>query len=199
MKLLVASDIHNDIEIIYKIISLYEKENPDYVILLGDISDMGELKKGLIGRLTSKINPNKIIIIPGNHETLEMIYELKKKYGIRELHKKYFTIGEIVIAGFGGGDVPIFFIDEWEIKDFLDKLKYISKDKKIILFTHIPPLGAKTSLSISGSKELYKFIKYSDNVILNVHGHIHEAGGLEDRINKAKIINAARNVIIVEI
>jgi Icc-related predicted phosphoesterase len=56
-----------------------------------------------------------------------------------------------------------------------------------------------TSLDISGSYELRKFIENNDKVILNIHGHIHEAGGLEDIINKAKVVNVAGEVKLVEI
>jgi Icc-related predicted phosphoesterase len=56
-----------------------------------------------------------------------------------------------------------------------------------------------TSLDISGSYTLRKFIQNNDKVILNIHGHIHETGGLEEIINKAKVLNVAREVKLVEI
>jgi Icc-related predicted phosphoesterase len=46
---------------------------------------------------------------------------------------------------------------------------------------------------------LRKFIQNNDKVILNIHGHIHETGGLEEIINKAKVLNVAREVKLVEI
>ena len=197
MKIIVASDIHNDFDMIYKIIEAYYKIKPDYIILLGDIGDYGEIKKDLIKKLVEKINPNKIIIIPGNHETYENVKELEYLYNIRDLHRKYFVKNDIVIAGFGGADVPLFMVDEDDLQKFLYSIK--DKGKYIILFTHIPPKGSLTSLNISGSESLRNFIEREKKVILNVHGHMHETGGLEDIINNAKIINVARTIKIIEI
>jgi hypothetical protein len=52
--------------------------------------------------------------------------------------------------------------------------------------THIPPKGSISSFDISGSYVLRKFIQNNDKVILNVHGHMHEAGGLVSLINLSK-------------
>ena len=197
MKIIVASDIHNDFDMIYKIIEAYEKFGADYIILLGDIGDFGEIKKDLIKKLVEKINPNKILILPGNHETYEQVKELEYLYKIRNFHEKYFIKDNLLIAGIGGGDVPIFVIDDKEIKKFLYSIE--NKGKYIIIFSHLPPARSLTSLNISGSESLRNFIEKEKRVILNVHGHMHETGGLEDIINNAKIINVARNIKLIEI
>ena len=199
MKLIVSSDIHNDFGMIYKIIELYKKERPDYIAILGDTAELGEIERGLIKKLTEYIDPNKILIIPGNHETSEDIKLLERLYKIRNLDKKYIIKDNSVLVGFGGADVLLNLIDEKEFKSFLNELKKKFIDKYLILLTHIPPKNSTSSLDISGSYELRKFIENNDKVILNIHGHIHEAGGLEDIINKAKILNVAREVKLVEI
>ena len=199
MKLIVSSDIHNDFGMIYKIIELYKKERPDYIAILGDTAELGEIERGLIKKLTEYIDPNKILIIPGNHETSEDIKLLEKLYKIRNLDKKYIIKDNSILVGFGGADVLLNLIDEKEFKSFLNELKKKFIDKYLILLTHIPPKNSTSSLDISGSYELRKFIENNDKVILNIHGHIHEAGGLEDIINKAKILNVAREVKLVEI
>ena len=199
MKLIVSSDIHNDFGMIYKIIELYRNERPDYIVILGDTSEFGEIERGLIKKLTEYIDPNKILIIPGNHETSEDVKLLEKIYKIRNLDKKYIVKDNFVLVGFGGADILLNIIDEKEFEEFLNELKKKINDKYIILLTHIPPKGSISSLDISGSYVLRKFIQNNDKVILNIHGHIHETGGLEDIINKAKILNVAREVKLVEI
>jgi len=199
MKLIVSSDIHNDFGMIYKIIELYKKERPDYIAILGDISEFEEIERGLIKKLTEYIDPNKILIIPGNHETSEDIKLLEEIYKIRNLDKKYIVKDNFVLVGFGGADILLNIIDEKEFEEFLNELKKKIKDKYIILLTHIPPKGSISSLDISGSYSLRKFIQNNDRVILNIHGHMHETGGLEEIINKAKILNVAREVKLVEI
>ena len=199
MKLIVSSDIHNDFGMIYKIIELYKKERPDYIAILGDISEFGEIERGLIKKLTEYIDPNKILIIPGNHETSEDVKLLEKIYKIRNLDKKYIVKDNFVLVGFGGADILLNIIDEKEFEEFLNELKKKISDKYIILLTHIPPKGSISSLDISGSYSLRKFIQNNNRVILNIHGHMHETGGLEEIINKAKILNVAREVKLVEI
>jgi Icc-related predicted phosphoesterase len=115
------------------------------------------------------------------------------------LDKKYIVKDNFVLVGFGGADILLNIIDEKEFEKFLNELKKKFNDKYIILLTHIPPKNSMTSLDISGSYELRKFIENNDKVILNIHGHIHEAGGLEDIINKAKVVNVAGEVKLVEI
>jgi len=199
MKLIVSSDIHNDFGMIYKIIELYKKERPDYIAILGDISEFGEIERGLIKKLTEYIDPNKILIIPGNHETSEDVKLLEKIYKIRNLDKKYIVKDNFVLVGFGGADILLNIIDEKEFEEFLNELKKKINDKYIILLTHIPPKGSISSLDISGSYSLRKFIQNNNKVILNIHGHMHETGGLEEIINKAKVLNVAREVKLVEI
>jgi len=199
MKLIVSSDIHNDFGMIYKIIEVYKKEKPDHVVILGDIAELGEIERGLIKKLTEHIDPNKILIIPGNHETLEDIKLLEKIYKIRNLDKKYIIKDNFVLVGFGGADLLLNVIDEKEFESFLNELKKKFNNKYIVLLTHIPPRNSMSALNISGSYVLRKFIENNDKVILNIHGHIHEAGGLEDIINKAKVLNVAKEVKLVEI
>ena len=199
MKLIVSSDIHNDFGMIYKIIELYKKERPDYIAILGDISEFGEIERGLIKKLTEYIDPNRILIIPGNHETSEDVKLLEKIYKIRNLDKKYIVKDNFVLVGFGGADILLNIIDEKEFEEFLNELKKKINDKYIILLTHIPPKGSISSLDISGSYSLRKFIQNNNKVILNIHGHMHETGGLEEIINKAKVLNVAREVKLVEI
>jgi Predicted phosphoesterases, related to the Icc protein len=166
MKLIVSSDIHNDFGMIYKIIELYKKERPDYIAILGDISEFGEIERGLIKKLTEYIDPNKILIIPGNHETSEDVKLLEKIYKIRNLDKKYIVKDNFVLVGFGGADILLNVIDEKEFEEFLNELKKKINDKYIILLTHIPPKGSISSLDISGSYSLRKFIQNNNRVIL---------------------------------
>ena len=198
MKLLITSDVHNDLSIIKKVIEILKKEKIDFLILLGDIGNWGEVPEGLISKLSKYINPERIIFVPGNHETPEISEFWEKIYKIKSLHKKYFEFYDFVFAGIGGGDLPLFLISEEEIKEFLEKIKDKSKYKKLILFTHIHPRYTKSSLIGGGSKELYHFIKnYKPFLVL--HGHVHEAGGLEEIISNTRVINVARSIFIIDI
>lgn len=195
MKLLASADIHNNREIIEKIIYLFNKEKPDFVVLVGDIAEVGRLDIKLFKLLLSYVDPKKIIVIPGNNDLPTKFYELSKKYGFILLDKNYLVKDDTILVGIGGGDVPLYIVEEDEIKYVLDKIKKF-KDKKIVILSHIPPKDSKTSLGISGSSYLTKFIiNYSPKIV--IHGHIHEGGGLEDIIKNTKIINVAGDVRII--
>ena len=51
---------------------------------------------------------------------------------------------------------------------------------------------------IAGSKTITKAIKKFKPDIL-IHGHIHEAGGIEEKIGNTKVINVGREGKIIEI
>lgn len=198
MRILVTADLHNDFEILYKIIEILKKEKIDYLIILGDFSSFGDLKRGIIRKIINYINPEKVLIVPGNHETPDFIEFLERLYNIRGFHKKYMILDNIALVGIGGGDLPLFMISESEIKDFLKYISYKLKNYKIILFSHLPPAKTKTTFETSGSYEIVKFIEEKEPSLV-IHGHIHELGGLDDIIKKTKIINAARSIFIIEL
>ncbi|MEM1804951.1 MAG: metallophosphoesterase, partial [Nanopusillaceae archaeon] len=120
------------------------------------------------------------------------------KYNIKIFHKKFFEYKDLIIAGIGGADIPFFVISENEIRNFLYEIFEKFKDKKIILFSHLPPKGSKTSLNISGSEILHDFLKKS-KISMVIHGHIHETGGLDEIINKSLVLNVARSIFLIEI
>ncbi|HIP66872.1 MAG TPA: hypothetical protein EYH09_01995 [Candidatus Nanopusillus sp.] len=197
-KLLISADLHNDPSLLKKIIESIKKEKPDFLVLLGDLGEFGELPTGLFKKLLKYMPSYRIIVLPGNHETPETIEFWEKIYKVRVLHKKTFEFYDLLFAGIGGGDVPLFMISEEEIKEFLNYVKEKIKDKKLILLTHLHPKYTKSSMVGGGSKALHTFITYYTPSLV-AHGHIHEAGGLEEIINKTKVLNAARSIFLVEI
>ncbi|MEM1688166.1 MAG: metallophosphoesterase [Nanopusillaceae archaeon] len=198
MKILAISDIHNDQILIKKLIKFIKEENPNYLFILGDLADFGELRKGIVNVLTKYFDSNKIFFVPGNHETPDILEILEKKYNIKIFHKNFFEYQNFVISGIGGADIPFFEISEYEIEKFLNEIFEKFKNKKVILFSHLPPKGSKTSLNISGSEILHDFLKKS-KISMAIHGHIHETGGLDEIINKSLVLNVARSIFLIEI
>ncbi len=198
MKIVVVGDIHNDVLLIKRLKEIIKQEKPNYVVLLGDISNFGELRKGVLSDILKYINKNKVLFVPGNHETLDLIDFIKKVYGIQIFHKRYFNYGDFVLAGIGGGDILFFLISDSEIEDFLKRLSKKAGNKNIILFSHLPPKYVKTSLLDFGSKTLYNFIKYTNPRAI-IHAHIHETGGLEELLNKTLILNASRSIFLLNL
>ena len=73
-KVIVIGDLHGDLKSLIKLIEIIRKENPKYVVFLGDIVDRGLYQlECLILVLALKIkDSNKYYLLKGNHETLEV-------------------------------------------------------------------------------------------------------------------------------
>jgi len=198
MKILVTGDLHNDFSLVDKIVKKVREEKVDYLFILGDISEFGELKIDLIKKILRYVDPKKVFIVPGNHDSIDILYLLKEKFGVRIFHKDYIMYSDFALVGLGGGDILLFVISENEIEEFLMEISKKVKDKKIILFSHLPPKYSRTSLNISGSKSMYNFIKYVSPEFV-IHAHIHETGGLEEILYRTKVLNVARTAFLLEL
>jgi len=198
MKLIVTSDIHEDLNISKRLIESIKKENPDLVVLLGDLGEFGNVPRKLIGSLLKYIENEKILVVLGNHETPEMAEFLSKKYNIRAVYKYLLKLDNINFICIGGADMPLFMVSDSDINSFLNSIKEDIKDKKVVVLSHIHPRYTKSSLIGGGSIALYNFIKYYKPLAV-IHGHIHETGGLEEILHKTKVVNTARSIFLVNI
>lgn len=161
MKILAAGDLHGDINAAKKLAEKAKKENVDLVILSGDLT-FGEVStKGLIGPF--KKAKQKVIIIPGNHESPATTSALAEIYGITDLHGYSMQLGDIGLFGAGSANIGIFQLDEKELYDLLEKgFKKIKNAKKKIMITHCHPdhtLMSKMSNFVPGSRGIARAIK----------------------------------------
>lgn len=204
LKILAAGDIHGDKNLVKKLAEKAEKYKVDLVILTGDITLAEQSVDELIGPFLKK--KKKVLLIPGNHETLATIDFLVDLYGpeVKNLHGYSLRIGDVGIFGAGGavGVGPKFTLTEEQIFDVLKQgYERIKNVKKKIMVTHIHPAISKIeklSPFVTGSKAVKKAIKYfKPNIALC--SHIHEAGGLEMKIGKTRLINVSREGKIIEI
>lgn len=196
MKILAISDIHGDIGLVKKIEKLIDKEKVDVVILAGDQTWFESSTKNLVGPLTKK----RTLIIPSNHESNKTVSMWEAQYeNLKNIHKNYHI--EDNIGFFGSGTL------EWgmktsklpiyeELKWSHEKIKHLTKK---ILITHEPPAGSKIELlGFPGSYGVRKAIdKFKPDFAFC--GHIHEGGGLIEKIGKTTVMNVSRTPRIVEI
>jgi len=201
MKILAAGDIHGDMGLAKKLAEKAEKENVDLVILCGDLTFHDQSADNIIGPFVKK--DKKVLIIPGNHETVATTEFLAELYGIKDIHGYSVKYEDVGIFGCGGANIgPFSKLTEKEIHDLLkqgnDKIKYL---KKKILVSHVHPTGTnmeKFSEFVPGSPGLTKAIKeFKPDIVLC--SHVHEAEGLEEKIGKSKILNVGRHGKIFEI
>ncbi|MBW3015388.1 metallophosphoesterase [Candidatus Woesearchaeota archaeon] len=202
MKILASGDLHGDTNLAERLAKRAEKENVDLVILCGDITNFESSTKNLIGpfRRVGK----KVLLIPGNHESVATADFLAQVYGARNIHGYSVVYEDIGIFGAGGatnvGPSPVILEDDMFelLKKGNDNLKDI---KKKIMVTHVHPKGSlieKFSNFVPPSKAVRKAIDtFKPDILLC--SHVHEAEGIEDKIGKTRVINVGKNGKIIEL
>lgn len=197
MKILAISDTHGDTALVKEISKIANKEKVDLILHAGDITWLGENKKNIIKPLTKK---HKLLMIQGNHDPEYLLEELEKTYSnAKSIHKKSHKINEI--GFFGSGTTDWGFTEDSkqlfnELKNAHKKIKNLNKK---IMITHSPP--TKSAIELMGFPGSYAVTKAIERFKPNfvICGHIHEGGGLIEKINDTTIINAARTPIVFEI
>ncbi len=200
LKILAAGDIHGDIGLAEKLAEKAKKEHVDLVVLCGDLTMADMSTENIIGPF--KKRKEKVLLIPGNHETVATADFLAELYGVKNIHGYSVKYKDVGIFGAGGANIGLFQMDEKELYDLLkkgfDKIKYL---KKKIMVTHVHPTGTKMekfTTVFPGSEGIRKAVeKLKPDLLLC--SHVHEAEGIEEKIGKTKVINVGKKGKIIEI
>ncbi|MEM4397729.1 MAG: metallophosphoesterase [Candidatus Woesearchaeota archaeon] len=201
MKILAAGDIHSDQGLAEKLAQKAEKEKVDLVILCGDLTFHEMNTDNIVGPFVKR--NKKVLLIPGNHETVATIDFLAEMYGVKNIHGYSVRYENVGIFGCGGANIgPKNKMTDKEIYDLLkqgyEKIKYL--DKKIMV-THVHPTDTKMeklSGFVPGSEGVKKAIEtFKPDIMLC--SHVHEAEGIEEIIGKTKIFNVGRHGKIIDI
>jgi len=200
LKILAAGDIHGDIGLAEKLAEKAKKEKVDLVVLCGDLTLADTSTKNIIGPF--KKRHEKVLLIPGNHETVATADFLAELYGVKNIHGYSVKYKDVGIFGAGGANIGLFQMDEKETYDLLkkgfDRIKYL---KKKIMITHVHPTGSKMEKFTNifpGSKGVRKAVEKFKPALL-LCSHVHEAEGIEEKIGKTKVVNVGKRGKIIEI
>lgn len=220
-KIGVVSDIEGAIKNAEIAADTLKQENIDALIIAGDVYECFEFRrtplypraKNKVRQMVRGITPFAklgvpVFVIPGNHEKRilykEAIIILQKKYSnVIDLENKSFSQNGINIVGLGGyhskGIMPTrgFFLNNSHYKKAISSLQKMQALREPIIFvTHSPPL-TETDLDVVhmighlGDPKTTEIMNSDLNNIINVHGHIHEAGGKFLTYPSGIAINAA--------
>ena len=200
LKILAAGDIHGDTSQAKKLAEQADKENIDLVILCGDLTYAETSTEGIIGPFVKK--HKKVILIPGNHETVATADFLAELYGATNLHGYSIKYKDIGFFGCGGANIGLFQLGEDEIFELIKRGYDRIKDaKKKILVTHVHPSGSlmeKFSNIFPGSAGVKRAIDtFKPDILLC--SHVHEAEGIEEVIGKTKVINVGKKGKVLEV
>lgn len=200
MKILALSDLHGDKEKTEKAVEKARKENVDAIIISGDLTIFGKTVPGLLKPLNDLGKP--ILIIPGNHDSPELIKFLAQIYeNVHDLNGYYMIIKNVGFYGHAGTSLGQWGLSDETITEILTKAhEPISQLEKKIMIVHEPPHRTKQDWIgfHIGNKGVKQAIKKTKPQIV-IHGHVHETFEKTDYLEKTKLINAGPNGVIITI
>lgn len=207
MRIMSAGDLHGDVGIVKKLAEKAEKENVDIVILCGDLTEGDEKTDNMIGPFLKK--NKKVLIVPGNHESVATADFLAQFYDIKNLHGYSVRLIDPIkskkhvgVFGCSGVNIGIHQITDKEAYDMLKKgFEYVKDSDVKIMVTHVHPSGTKIEKFtqwFDGSKAVRRAIeKFQPDIMFC--SHVHEAEGLEEKIGKTRVINVGQKGKIVDV
>ena len=201
LKILAAGDIHGDTKQAEYLAEKAKRENVDLVILAGDLTFAESSTDNLIGPFVKA--GKRVLLIPGNHETLATADFLANMYpNTQNIHGYSIKIGNVGIFGAGSANIGLFQIPENEMFDLLKRgYEQVKGLDKKIMVTHVHPSKSKIEKFTEifpGSEAVTKAIRTFKPDIA-ICSHVHEAEGIEEKIGKTKIINVGKKGKIIEI
>lgn len=200
MKILASGDIHGDTSLAEKLAQKAEKEKVDMVVLCGDITNFEMSTENLVGPFAKR--GQKVVLLPGNHETMATADFLAELYGATNLHGYSIKAGDVGLFGCGGANIGLFQLSEDEIFKLLGKgYEKIKEMRKKIMVTHVHPEGTKMGKLTNffpGSTGITKAVEtFKPDILLC--SHVHEAEGIEETIGKTKVINVGKLGKIIDL
>ncbi|MBI2549324.1 metallophosphoesterase [Candidatus Woesearchaeota archaeon] len=200
MKILASGDIHGDTGLAKRLAERAEKENVDLVILCGDLTLHEQSTDHIVGPFVQK--GKKVVLIPGNHETVATVDFLAEVYKAINLHGYSITMNDVGFFGCGGANIGLFRLSEEEIYELLAKShNYIKESPKKVMVSHVHPSGTKIEKFTSifpGSDGLRRAIDaFKPDIVLC--SHVHEAEGIEEMIGNTKVINVGKSGKVIDI
>jgi uncharacterized protein len=199
MKLLLFSDLHNDVSAARQIVNL--ARGVDVVVGAGDFATMRHGLSQCIDLLREIQVP--AVLVPGNNESFEELLAACAHWpSAKVLHGTCVEVGGVFFFGIGGG-IPMTPFGEWNW-DFSETegeelLQCCPNDA--VLISHSPP---KSAVDVDSSGRSLGSTAVRDAVILCrprlvVCGHIHASAGQRTQIGTTPIINAGPGGLIFEL
>lgn len=195
MKILVFSDIHNDMKALERLMAM----DADYYIAAGD---MVNWERGLdrAGEILAR-RADRTWVLPGNHETVNGIADVCKQYGLNEFHGRSFEADGIHVAGLGySNTTPFNTPGEYTEEELAKRLKDFDDLDPLVLICHAPP--KETTLDQlgnehAGSQAVRDFIDRRRPAAFFC-GHIHEAQGRHETIGRTLAYNAGKEGVLFD-
>ena len=197
MKLLIFSDIHNDLRALQKLMDI----EADLYIAAGDLVILG---RGLdAAGEVMKAKADKVLVVPGNHESARDIELFCGKFKFRNFHERSFEAGGFHIAGLGySNPTPFNTPGEYSEAELNEKLQPFAALKPLVLICHCPPkntpLDRANEKMHFGSSSVAKFIDAHQPARFFC-GHIHEAEGVTATLGETVGTNVGKRGFVLDL
>lgn len=199
MKILAVSDVHADTNFIKRLAEQAVKEQVDLVVLAGDLTFADRSTEGIIGPF--KQAGKKVLFVHGNHEPAATADFLAELYDSTHLNGTGVMHGKLGIFGAGGAAPGPFPTSNEEQYDLLNQAhEAVKSATQKLMVVHEHPAGSQfeQKSGYPGSWAVRKAVeKFQPDVM--VCGHVHELGGIEEKIGKTRVINVARTPKVFEL
>jgi Icc-related predicted phosphoesterase len=197
MRVLLFSDIHNDLAALRRLL----QTDADYYVAAGDLVSWG---RGLdsCGEILRE-RAGKVWAIPGNHESAEQMASFCAKFGLRNIHDQLFDEGGRKFGALGySSPTPFQTPGEYTEEQIAERLRQFAGVDGLILICHAPPYGTgldrvKEGLH-AGSHSVLEFIEANQPQYFFC-GHIHEAEGRQVQIGKTLGVNLGKRGYLLEL
>lgn len=190
MKLLLASDLHRDLEAAHSLVE--RSRHVDVVVIAGDLCTKHKGLAEIVEVLSGITAPT--VVVPGNAETDEELREMCFGWNAsHELHGDGVEIEGVHFFGLGGG-VPVTPFGAWSFdlteEEAAAKLEHCPHGA--VLVTHSPPKGhcdADAEDHAIGSTAVLECIERTSPRLV-VCGHVHTSWGTRSNVGATPVINA---------
>ena len=190
----IFSDLHNDRAALRRLMSI----QADAYFAAGDLvswarglPQMGQIMRELAGG-----HPERVYVLPGNHESAGDIETFCEEFGFVNFHGATVEINGVRFAGLGySTPTPFDTPGEWSEDEMAAHLAKLADFNPEVLICHSPPLN--TALDRireglhAGSRAVREFIEQYQPPHFFC-GHIHEAEGVVIQMGRTRAMNVGK-------
>jgi Icc-related predicted phosphoesterase len=197
MRLLLFSDIHQDLRALEKLMAT----PADFYVCAGDLANWGQ---GLAecGQIMKR-HGERVWVLPGNHESAQQIEDFCAQFGLRNFHEQAWQEDRYWFGGLGySNPTPFHTPGEYSEEELARRLEKFAGLSPLVLVCHAPPLGSDLdrvgSSGHAGSRSVRKFLE-SHAPDYFFCGHIHECGGVETTIGRTRAVNLGKKGYLLDL